>query len=61
MNLETMKAQVQTARNALEREAGNPKAAAYALDGITIPLLYIAEELTNIRKLLELQSKPPYL
>lgn len=61
MNLDTLSAQVQTARNALEREAGNPKAATYALDAVTIPLIHIAEELTNIRKLLELQSRPPYL
>jgi hypothetical protein len=46
-------AQVGTARSAMQREWGSPQAAAYAFDGVTIPLIAIADELRRIRELLE--------
>lgn len=51
-----IKAQVATARRAMQREWGEPNAATYAFDGVTIPLLAIADELRRIRELLEARS-----
>jgi len=50
---DNVSAHVATARSAMQREWGTPQAAAYAFDGVTVPLVAIADELRRIRKLLE--------
>lgn len=51
---DNLAAQVGTARSAMRRELGDaPHPAVYALDGVTIPLLAIADELRRIREILE--------
>ena len=53
-NDSNLAAQVGTARSAMRRELGDaPHPAIYAFDGITMPLLAIADELRRIRELLE--------
>ena len=50
-------AQVGTARSAMQRELGDvTHPAVYAFDGITMPLLAIADDLRRIRELLELRN-----